>query len=101
MGNLLRCGFALVVVLSAVPLADAHGIAGNRYFDGTMTIDDPAVADEAILSDYAHLAQPSEGSSAINDRINWSTPASDSPTACSPALSGFIIKTMLVTPSQH
>jgi hypothetical protein len=26
--------------------AEAHGIAGNRYFDGTVTFDDPAVADE-------------------------------------------------------
>jgi hypothetical protein len=72
MGSLLRCGFALVAVLSTVQSADAHGIAGNRYFDGTMTIDDPAVADEAIVPDYAHLAQSSEGGNAINDRINWS-----------------------------
>ena len=32
--------------------AHAHGIAGNRYFDGTLTFDDPAVADEAILPYY-------------------------------------------------
>jgi hypothetical protein len=27
--------------LAAVPSADAHGIAGNRYFPGTLTFDDP------------------------------------------------------------
>ena len=33
----------------------AHGIAGNRYFDGTLGFDDPAVADEAILPLYSQL----------------------------------------------
>jgi hypothetical protein len=34
--------------------AEAHGIAGNRFFVGTLTIDDPAVADELSnkLFDY-------------------------------------------------
>ena len=32
--------------------ASAHGIAGNRYFPGTLTMDDPAVADELILPDF-------------------------------------------------
>jgi hypothetical protein len=30
---------------AAVPSAEAHGIAGNRHFPGTLTFDDPAVAD--------------------------------------------------------
>ena len=34
---------ALVLAISASS-ALAHGIAGNRYFDGTMTFDDPAAA---------------------------------------------------------
>jgi hypothetical protein len=29
--------------------AFAHGIAGNRYFPGTLTFDDPAVADELVI----------------------------------------------------
>ena len=37
-----------------------HGIAGNRYFDGTLTFDDPAVADEAIPPFYTNLAFPAE-----------------------------------------
>jgi hypothetical protein len=40
---------ALVLVLLAVSdPASSHGIAGNRYFGGTLTFDDPAVADEVI-----------------------------------------------------
>jgi len=41
-----------VIALALLPWADlayAHGIAGNRFFVGTLTFDDPAVADEAIL----------------------------------------------------
>jgi len=40
----------------------AHGIAGNRYFDGTMTFDDPSVADEAILPYWANPQYPTQGS---------------------------------------
>jgi hypothetical protein len=49
----------------------AHGIAGNRYFDGTLTFDDPAVADEAILPYYDNLNFPTQGSNVSQDRINW------------------------------
>jgi hypothetical protein len=52
--------------------AHAHGIAGNRYFAGTLTFDDPAVADEAIVPDFAHLEHPSQGSNVSEDRIEWS-----------------------------
>jgi hypothetical protein len=52
--------------------AHSHGIAGNRYFDGTLTFDDPAVADEAILPCYTYLEQPAQGTNAIENRINWS-----------------------------
>ena len=37
--------FALSV---SVHSADAHGIAGNRFFVGTLTFDDPSVADEPL-----------------------------------------------------
>jgi hypothetical protein len=52
--------------------AHSHGIAGNRYFDGTLTFDDPAVADEAILPDYSYFAQPMQGNNAVENRIDWS-----------------------------
>jgi len=53
-------------------LAYAHGIAGNRYFVGTLTFDDPAVADEAILPAYSGLGYPAQEGNVIDNRINWS-----------------------------
>jgi hypothetical protein len=58
--------------LTGASQAHSHGIAGNRYFDGTLTFDDPAVADEAILPYYSYFAQPMQGSNVIENRINWS-----------------------------
>ena len=70
----VRVGIALTTlgVLALSQPAHSHGIAGNRYFDGTLTFDDPAVADEAILPSYTYLEQPTQGSNAIENRINWS-----------------------------
>jgi len=48
---------ALLIGLSILPSALAHGIAGNRLFPGTLTFDDPAVADEftgPTLSEQRH-----------------------------------------------
>ena len=73
----MRKGFAQTVMLVATALlavtqaAEAHGIAGNRYFDGTLCFDDPAVADEAILPLHQNLAFPSQGSNVDENRINW------------------------------
>lgn len=61
----------LVLVVSAHS-AGAHGIAGNRFFVGTLTFDDPAVADEAILPGFSSLDHPAVGGNAIDNRINWS-----------------------------
>jgi hypothetical protein len=61
--------------LAAPPLsqtADAHGIAGNRYFPGTLTFDDPAVADEAIVLNFSSLEHPDGGGNVTDNRINWS-----------------------------
>jgi hypothetical protein len=52
--------------------AGAHGIAGNRYFDGTLTFDDPAVADEAILPSYTNLAFPAEVGNVVQNVVDWS-----------------------------
>jgi hypothetical protein len=65
----------LIAALAAPPLsrtADAHGIAGNRYFPGTLTFDDPAVADEAIVPNFSHLNHPDGGADVTDNRINWS-----------------------------
>jgi hypothetical protein len=55
-------GVAWLLALTAATLlglaqtAHAHGIAGNRYIDGTLGFDDPAVADKAILPLYRQLS---------------------------------------------
>src|SRR5215470_15825698 len=59
---MLSCWRSLLIFVGALGLAHsahAHGIAGNRYFPGTLTFDDPAVADE-LLFDYATLQHPAE-----------------------------------------
>lgn len=67
----IRKAAVLLVSLVWEHSAHAHGIAGNRYFDGTLTFDDPAVADEAILPYYDNLNFPTQGSNVSQDRINW------------------------------
>jgi hypothetical protein len=53
--------------------AVAHGIAGNRLFPGTLSFDDPAVADEAIVPNVSTLDHPADGGGQrLEDRINWS-----------------------------
>ena len=61
----------LLIPLVWVNSAHGHGIAGNLYFDGTLTFDDPAVADEAILPYYANTNFPMQGSNVSENRINW------------------------------
>jgi hypothetical protein len=65
----------LFVALAAPPLsrtAHAHGIAGNRYFPGTLTFDDPAVADEAIVPNFSKWDHSDGGGNVTDNRINWS-----------------------------
>jgi hypothetical protein len=64
-------GFSLSLVLVISGLvsagdnpAKAHGIAGNRYFPGTLTFDDPAVADELVFG-YSNLKHPAEDGSLV------------------------------------
>ena len=63
---------AIALAVSCSSSAFAHGIAGNRFFPGTLTFDDPAVADEAILPGYSELRHPSEGALVNDDTFNWS-----------------------------
>jgi hypothetical protein len=62
---------ALAFLTGSSPV-HSHGIASNRYFDGTLTFDDPAVADEAILPYYSYFAQPMQGNNVVENRITWS-----------------------------
>ena len=56
----LLVALVTLAVLSGVHAAYAHGIAGNRFFPGTLTFDDPAVADEAIVPLYSTFKHPAE-----------------------------------------
>jgi hypothetical protein len=74
-GRSLVWPVALIVASAAPPLsqtADAHGIAGNRYFPGTLTFDDPAIADEAIVPNFSNWNRPDGGGDVADNRINWS-----------------------------
>jgi hypothetical protein len=66
----LRREVPLIVPLLWTLSAHAHGIAGNRYFSGTITFDDPAVADELILPNFSYLDRPTQGSNVAESRIN-------------------------------
>jgi hypothetical protein len=50
-----------LAMLGGVHSAHAHGIAGNRFFPGTLAFDDPAVADESILPLFISSKHPDEG----------------------------------------
>jgi len=66
---------ALIIASAALvtpQAAYAHGIAGNRLFPGTLSFDDPAVADEATLPNFSELNRPADGGSVTDNRINWS-----------------------------
>jgi hypothetical protein len=58
-------------ILGAAHSACAHGIAGNRFFPGTLSFDDPAVADEAIVPNFSSSKHPGEGGSVVDNRFDW------------------------------
>jgi len=62
----------IVAMLGAIYPAHAHGIAGNRFFPGTLSFDDPAVADEAIVPDFSSFKRPNEGGrNVLDNRFDW------------------------------
>jgi hypothetical protein len=62
---------AAAIVMAGYHTAAAHGIAGNRYFVGTLTFDDPSVADEAIVPFYSAINYPAPGGNVAENRIHW------------------------------
>src|SRR6266511_4681093 len=50
----------LLTIASMPALASAHGMAGQRFFPSTLTIDDPFVADELSLPTFLHIKQPGD-----------------------------------------
>lgn len=81
---------ALALLAASCQAADAHGIAGNRFFAGTLTFDDPAVADEAILPAISYLNHPADGANVVDNRINWSFARLLTPTVAVSIDSGWI-----------
>lgn len=70
---MVRRAFAvLLAMLGGIDGAFAHGIAGNRFFPGTLTFDDPAVADEAIVPNFSAFKHPGEGGDVADNRFDWS-----------------------------
>jgi hypothetical protein len=66
--------FIIVIGLAISESAQAHGIAGNRFFPGTMAFDDPAVADEFLMEQLS-LSHPPDTDSAFNvidNVVDWS-----------------------------
>jgi len=60
-----------LALLAGVHSALAHGIAGNRFFPGTLTFDDPAVADEAIVPNFSSSKHPDGGGNVVDNRFHW------------------------------
>jgi hypothetical protein len=60
-----------LVMLGGAHCAHAHGIAGNRFFPGTLTFDDPAVADELVAPNFAGAKHPGEGGDVVDNRFDW------------------------------
>ncbi|MFB9262162.1 hypothetical protein ACFFWD_03060 [Bradyrhizobium erythrophlei] len=86
----IRRSLVLFAPLVWAQTAEAHGIAGNRYFDGTMTFDDPAVADEAILPFWINQQHPTQGSAVSENRINGAFARLLTPTLAFTVDSGWI-----------
>ena len=69
---MLACRYIIALaILGYAHSADAHGIAGNRFFPGTLSFDDPAVADEAIVPNFAGSKRPGEGGDVVDNRCSW------------------------------
>ena len=64
-----RVLFALLLLCHAHS-ANAHGIAGNRFFPGTLSFDDPAVADEAIVPNFSTSKHPDGGANPVDRRFS-------------------------------
>jgi hypothetical protein len=60
-----------VFIIISPHSADAHGIAGNRFFVGTLTFDDPSVADEAVVPNFSTLNHSVAGGNAVDNRFDW------------------------------
>src|SRR5262245_65494359 len=62
----------LVAVAAWPARASAHGMAGQRFFPSTLTIDDPFVADELSLPTVLHIKQPGDSEGQAGQLTNIS-----------------------------
>jgi hypothetical protein len=65
----LRRLIIVTAIMGFAHSAHAHGIAGNRFFPGTLSFDDPAVADESILPLFSSSKDPDEGGDVVDKRF--------------------------------
>jgi hypothetical protein len=70
----LPVALMMLAIVAGGHAAHAHGIAGNRFFPGTLAFDDPAVADEAIVPLYSTFKHPAEigDGQVVDNAFNWS-----------------------------
>jgi hypothetical protein len=68
----MRRLIVVMAILGFAHSAHAHGIAGTRFFPGTLSFDDPAVADESILPLFSSSKHPGEGGDVVDNRVTWS-----------------------------
>ena len=61
----------ILAIFGGMHSAHAHGIVGNRFFPGTLSFDDPAVADEAILPNFSSFKRPGAGGNVVDNRLDW------------------------------
>jgi hypothetical protein len=74
-GRRRRTPGRLLVIMAALAVgqpAYAHGIAGNRFFPGTMTFDDPAVADEFLVNPTFSQHPAGDGTNVRDATVAWS-----------------------------
>lgn len=72
MSRLSRAAVALLGTgLALSSAAHAHGIAGDRIFPATLTIDDPAVGDELTVPTFTYQPQSGSGGSPETNTYNY------------------------------
>ena len=69
---ILAVTFTVTLPGLTIGRAEAHGIAGNRFFVGTLTFDDPAVNDE-LSSTFSALRRDAPGGTAVERRLTTET----------------------------
>jgi len=74
MTKFVRWLSAAIAFVSVAEPAQAHGIVGNRFFPGTMTFDDPAIADEFTIlpSFWKHPLNSQSGFNIVDKSMSWS-----------------------------